>query len=174
MLDLEHTLRVAYENALAEDQNSDLALKLEKIVLGGSRDERDLPDVYRSLLDRARCTEMIRFARDTHVCPYDEAQKYDREDERLTCTCKYYDQAIDALLADATDDEWGDLLKLFGGDLPSGNYVPTEEDLDNYPESDWRYLVGNGDTRLGYDEWVVSMLIMNLSDEELATRWHIN
>lgn len=30
----------------------------------------------------------------------------------------------------------------------------TMEDLDLYPISDWKYDVANGDTRLGYTEWV--------------------
>ena len=165
-----HILYIAYENAAAEDKNSPTAVALEKIVLGGDRDETSLPPTYRSLLDRARCKHWLRNMRDSHVCPVDAEQKAAVEDTGV-CTCGFFDAALDSLTADANDTECDDLLSLFGTRLPEENYFPTEADYEQYPEEDWRYLVGNDDTRLGYEEWVVAMLVSNLSETELQTRW---
>lgn len=32
--------------------------------------------------------------------------------------------------------------------------MPTPKDYEKYPKSDWQYDVRNGDTKLGYEEWV--------------------
>lgn len=43
----------------------------------------------------------------------------------------------------------------------SDDTTPTDTIEDKYPRSDWRYEVNNGDTKLGYLEWLAHKIEMN-------------
>ncbi|MDD1710961.1 MAG: hypothetical protein LUQ37_08665 [Methanoregulaceae archaeon] len=34
--------------------------------------------------------------------------------------------------------------------------TPTEKEKEDYPIEDWRYEVMNGDTKVGYEQWVIN------------------
>lgn len=40
------------------------------------------------------------------------------------------------------------------------------KDYENYPKEDWQYDVANGDTRLGYEDWVRHNVESHEGDEE--------
>jgi hypothetical protein len=45
--------------------------------------------------------------------------------------------------------------------MPKQKIITAEKAKDLFPYTDWQYDVANGDTKLGYDDWVLHNLESN-------------
>ena len=97
--------------------------------------------------------EAARQALETHRDPNSTATVFDIYDEQGTYTC------IDLL--GTGENRMGhiaggrpDLIEPYRHPNAPTAKIPHWEDDPDFPSEDWRYEVANGDTRLGYHQWV--------------------